>query len=574
MGAASDVAGQSPEAAPTRRQWQAVIGALVVALAFDHAFIVPYLRTAAFHMDVWEMIARAYDPRGLWQSQLDEMAHWIRIRPLFQMAVPLWVRWRGLDGPGLAMVLWGLVLVWHLLVYRFLREVGYRRETAVLATFAVLTSCGVINTCYAHQYNDLMFANFFVLAALIVALRWPGAGSLALTIPLLFLGLMSHECAVMTGPLLLLADAQKEGISQAIRRALTPSRVVLLVLCVGYGVLRVLKTPATESSLMGSHAVLNNLPPLLSAAASFLLKDFRGPFLIIVAYLAWEQLKANFEPTRLLLALAWLVVAYVPFLTNQKYQSNTYLNLALIGPAAAVLDPVARWVFSPQRTPRWQIALPALTVLALNHWGLRDDLRAYGRFTGPALDAVTSHVAPDQKRVDVWLIETPRGGQLWGRTMLQDALDLYRLDESVAFNMLLPARTVRVHTMDPELFRFARPRPNDVVLEMLDQRDDHASLWRLPANAAPELLHQAGSAPDHPAPVEWATLPPEALDFWESYRVGIDPQVALEQVEAGLDTATKRTPPPWLRALRAMHPTPPAPPVGMPASPLPLTRDG
>lgn len=565
-----------PESPGSRRQWYALAGALIAVLVFDHLRIVPYLRTAAFHMDAWEMVARAYDPRGMLAGQADDIRHWIRVRPVFQLAVPLWVKLRGLDGPGLALALWGAVLAVQLLGVRFLRTLGYGLPTAALASFLVLMSCGVLRTTYAHQYNDVTFSHFFTLLMLTAALR---GRSLAVTLPLLVLATLSHECGVMGGPLLVLCDAFRDGTPAARRRLATPERFVPLALCVAYAAFRFLKTPPTEHTLSGFQALAKNADVLLSSTTRVLFTDFRSLFFLgmgIALYRSGQLRIREYLPSWLF-AGAWLLTAYLPFLTNQAYQSSTYLNLALLVPAAAVLDPVCRWIFSPSRQGSWQIALPVITVLALNHWNLQEDLSAYGRFVGPALAAVSSRLPPGHERVDVWLIEDEGGNKAFGRTIIQDAFDMYRPDESIAFNLTIADREVRVHPIDPDSIRYARPRSDDVVFRMLAGGPESSSLWRLPVDGgAPELVHASGAdGQARPAPLAPEPLPTGAVGeivgrFWDGYGARTQTHAGLKASEALLDEATKQAHPPWLRAMQAVFPDLPLPPNGIPVEPRPI----
>ncbi len=480
-----------------------------------------------------------------------------RLRPVMHLVVAAWVGLVGLAPRGLAVALWLVVIAENVLGVVFLRILGFRLETAVAAGFIMLFSAGDVATIHAHQYNDLMFANLFVLVTLSLALRPNPVSSWAL-IPLVLLGFLSHESGAMVGPLLVACDLFREGLPGLARLRSDSRRSVVLGLCIAFVSWRLLTLTPSRHHMFGPDSLVANLSFLLSSTENVT----RNPFLIVgtlyVVLRRWSGWPGG--SWRLLaFALAWPLLAYTPYLLNRSYQSTTYLNLALLVPAAALVEPWVSWFFSKERSLSVQRVTPALFVLLICPTDVAKHLNEVHRFDGPLIEQIVRHVRASTALQDVWLVELNEQKTWVGSSPVADQILLTSMDDSMAVSESVPGRVVHVHDVDPDVFQFVHLRPDDLAI----------AVWTVSGQTALGLLPHDGSPPEQffpttpvPAPagiVKAAPVPKEhdlQDAFWKAYAERRDVAMVdlLEQIDRLSGSEGGAAQADWVRAVHAAAP--------------------
>ncbi|MDP3214427.1 MAG: hypothetical protein Q8S73_10010 [Deltaproteobacteria bacterium] len=499
----------------------ALAAAVLVVLAVNTRIVFSSLHNATFQTDAWEILNDGRTWRGFlaaeWRHIFDGRD---RFRPTTHLMFVLYVRLFGVDAEGFARALWGLVQ--GLLVAQgvYLTKLGFKVETALLASVLLLFTPAYLGTTYAHQYNDLILAAVFMFAALNVCLR-PARQPVWLVLALAIVGVGAHESGVLAGPLLVLSHLYVSGPRSWRAWGLRPDTLALLTFTTGYALLRFSGGAAVSSGLVGSSAIVHNYQWLLAQAVDWLLHPPRHPLALLdpprqlavvllrrpqtllapLALLALWRGPAGWRAGRVAaFALAWLVVSYGPYALNPRYGSVTYACVSMLLPAVALLFPSVEWASAPGRHPLLR-TLGLLTLLAVVYpFGIHINLRFSDRLAGPLLRAIVARAAaaPPRAPVAVWIVESQRVPNAWGRSPIDEELQMMPTRESLAVRQMVPDRVVHVAVIDAATAPTIRPRRDDLVL-VAEGHNPRYRLWAFPqGGGAPTLLfgqRPAGAAP-------------------------------------------------------------------------------
>lgn len=500
-----------------RTRWPLLVlaAAVLAVVLINTRVIFSSLHNATFQTDAWEMLNDGRTWRSFFASEWRHVFDGRdRFRPTTHLVFDLYVRLFGVDAEGFARVLWGLVLALQALQGVYLTRLGFRPETALLALLFQLFSQAYLGTTYAHQYNDLILAAVFTFATLNLCLR---AAPRPAWVPLavLVVGVGAHESGVLCGPLLVLSYAYRDGLSAWRTWSARADARAVVAFSVGYAALRFTGGAAVHSGLVGSSAITHNYAWLLGHMRETLWPAIESPGALLrypryllnlllrqpqgllvpwalLALLALRRARDPRDAARLAaFAAAWVVVTYAPFALNPRYGSITYVCVSLLLPAAALLHPIVEWAAT------WPSPLRAVGLLAavalIYPQGIHRNLRFTDRLAAPLFRAITGRAAATapRERFNVWIIENHLVSNNWGRSPIEEELQMMPTHESLAVRQLVRDRTVPIYLLTPEAATRVRPQPHDLLL-VAEGQNPRYLLWEYDyRTGAPRLIFGA-----------------------------------------------------------------------------------
>jgi hypothetical protein len=328
-------------------------------------------------------------------------------------------------------------------------------------------------------------------------------------------------------------------------------------MCVVFVLWRILTLSSASGHMFGGGSLLSNLWVLASSFSEVA----RSPFVTAATLFAVWRLWSGWPGLwRLVLfPIAWALLAYAPFLLNRSYQSSTYLNLALLVPAAAIIEPAIAWFWSAERRPWIQRATPVVFVLLMNPADAKGRLQDPDRFDAALVDAIVQHVQARSEPQDVWVIELSQDATRMGQSMAADQISLEpMLDDSLAVSESVPGHVVHVHDVDPELFRYVRRRPDDLAIALWTDAG-RTVLGVVPHDTtAPVPFYPTTPVQPPPAVPSEQSAPegsPLVDQFWRAYAERKnDTMVSLVKQLDRNAPAGGPTSPAWVRAIHAAEP--------------------
>lgn len=491
---------------------------MLVAVAVCSRTVLASLEGVSFQTDAWEIISDGRTWRDFFASEWRHMFDGRdRFRPTTHLVFDLWVRAFGFDAVGLGRALWGLVIALHVAEAIYLRKIGFKVETALLASFVALFSAASVGTTYAHQYNDLILGALFMFAALNLCLR-PTPQPVWRVVALAVLGFGAHESAVLVGPVLVLSRAFASGLgSWRTWTARWDARAVVIA-SVAYSAVRFAGGASRQSGLFGPSNFVRNNVWLLERIKEEMLQLPR-PFLVPLALLAlWKVRDLRKAAALLAFTAAWVIVTYSPFAMNRLYGSITYVGVALLVPTAMFLEwimgellgdgmltgrPEAPGGDPMARRPAALRGLASLVILALLvPTTLQIKLSFSDRLGGPVIRAIVERAAatPPREPMDVWIFESQLGANVWHRSQIEDELQTRSTHESVALRQLIPGRTIRVQVVNLGAASSVHPRPSDMILLVVGRPNHRYWIWALPREPGPPRLIFGRRDPHDPEP--------------------------------------------------------------------------
>jgi hypothetical protein len=469
-----------PGARPWReagaRFWAPLAGLALV----DSAAILWDLRDASFRTDAWVIL---HDAPSLSAFVSHEATEWLdptvpRIRPVFHLVMASYVWMFGLSPVGLAWAFWGLAVVLAGLEVAVLVRLGFRPATALLAGLAMLSSTGFVTTTDAHQYNDLVCAAVFAVSAVLVTIgEKPGRTWLVLLLTLLAIG--CHESGLVTGGMIALAGLFRPSPESFRDTLLRDDRRWALVACAAYGTARLTLGAHGADGLMGISAVGSNLVTLGGFFAELLAPGVFPLWLVLALFLVWRG-HARRPGRVVVLAVAWALLSYAPYLLNQRYQSATYFCVAPLLVLALVIDPVVTWAERWTSARRVRRVLVAVCLMAAVH-GMAAVTRVghADRLGKAALQAILATAPREGSDLrHAWIFEDRGRLGTWKRSFMEEELAVYSPGSSVALKVIAPEKAFRIHLLDVQELDTHPSAPGDVRL-LVDGSPGRLRLWRV-----------------------------------------------------------------------------------------------
>ncbi|UJR85546.1 hypothetical protein [Sandaracinus amylolyticus] len=373
-------------------------------------------------------------------------------------------------------------LLFHLvsipLAARLFVQLGASVRVAVIAALAGFFTASTAACLDSLASVEAVQGRVVVLALLIETTR--PQPRLAVSLPLLALGFVTHEIVVVTLPLLAVVRVFRDGVPASLAFFRTRSAVLFVLAFLG---LLGARAALFSGAARGTHAiVLEAIGPSTAFFWRSIASEWLGRFgglltLSIVTaaiYLRWRQ-----EPVGVVamarvvaLAVAWAVVAYAPFVLMASYHNPYFMSLANLGPAlltAALLDLPLRALERAASSGRAalvaaNVGAACLAIIVVGdaftwdrRW-LRDDAASIERAVA---DATRRHTGI----VPVVFVESERYRAECDSDFYVGLID-GQSGHSRMLAWLHPGRSFRLVTLEPRHAAFLCAAPGDAVLDV------------------------------------------------------------------------------------------------------------